>query len=39
MISFTFDYLDRKCAIIMTTPMIDVGMILATASAGKTVEG
>lgn len=38
-IGVTCDYLGRKFAIIMTTTMIVVGGILATASHGVTVEG
>jgi hypothetical protein len=38
-VGLTCDYLGRKFAIILTTLMIVVGGILATASSGKTVEG
>ena len=38
-IGLTCDYLGRKFAIIMTTMMIVIGGILATASHGATPEG
>lgn len=38
-IGLTCDYLGRKTAIILTTMMIVVGGILATASSGHTIEG
>ncbi len=38
-VGLTCDYLGRKFAIILTTVMIIVGGILATASSGKTFEG
>src|ERR1700743_3499716 len=38
-IGFTCDYLGRKTAIILTTAMIVIGGILATASNGSTPEG
>lgn len=38
-VGLTCDYLGRKFAIIMTTIMIIVGGILATASNGYTIEG
>jgi MFS family permease len=38
-VGLTCDYLGRKFAIILTTLMIVVGGILATASSGKTIEG
>lgn len=38
-VGLTCDYLGRKFAIIMTTMMIVVGGILATASNGYTIEG
>lgn len=38
-IGLTCDYLGRKTAIILTTLMIVVGGILATASNGYTIEG
>lgn len=38
-VGFSCDYLGRKFAIILTTMMIVVGGILATASYGTTVEG
>lgn len=38
-IGLTCDYLGRKTAIIMTTAMIVVGGILATASSGNTIQG
>lgn len=38
-IGLTCDYLGRKVAIILTTAMIVVGGILATASNGKTIDG
>jgi MFS family permease len=38
-IGFTCDYLGRKTAIILTTAMIVLGGILATASTGNTPEG
>lgn len=38
-VGLTCDYLGRKFAIVLTTLMIVIGGILATASSGKTVEG
>jgi hypothetical protein len=38
-VGLTCDYLGRKFAIILTTLMIVLGGILATASSGKTIEG
>jgi MFS family permease len=38
-VGLTCDYLGRKFAIVLTTLMIAIGGILATASSGKTVEG
>ena len=38
-VGLTCDYLGRKFAIVMTTLMIAVGGILATASYGVTIEG
>ncbi|GAB7353139.1 hypothetical protein MBLNU459_g3674t1 [Dothideomycetes sp. NU459] len=38
-IGLTCDYLGRKTAIVLTTMMIVVGGILATASSGHTIEG
>lgn len=38
-IGFTCDYLGRKFAIILTTAMIVVGGILATAANGVTIDG
>jgi MFS family permease len=38
-VGLTCDYLGRKFAIILTTAMIVVGGILATASYGTTIEG
>jgi MFS family permease len=38
-VGLTCDYLGRKFAIILTTLMIVVGGILATASSGETVQG
>lgn len=38
-IGLTCDYLGRKFAIVVTTAMIVIGGILATASSGKTIDG
>lgn len=38
-VGLTCDYLGRKFAIIVTTAMIVIGGILATAAHGKTIEG
>src|ERR1700753_1002177 len=38
-IGLTCDYLGRKVAIVLTTLMIVIGGILATASSGYTIEG
>jgi MFS family permease len=38
-VGLTCDYLGRKFAIILTTLMIVLGGILATASSGRTIEG
>jgi MFS family permease len=38
-VGLTCDYLGRKFAIVLTTLVIVIGGILATASTGKTVEG
>jgi hypothetical protein len=38
-VGLTCDYLGRKFAIILTTFMIVVGGILATASSGTTIQG
>lgn len=38
-VGLTCDYLGRKVAIILTTAMIVIGGILATASHGVTIDG
>ena len=38
-VGLTCDYLGRKFAIVVTTAMLVVGGILATASSGASVEG